>query len=372
MRKVKNIGALLLIAVGVVYLVSIGNAKPFAPSLKVGVLVSDSGALAFAGPIQRAAVRLAVKDMAIAKEPVKVDVSYVDVGDTEEENKQAVGKLKSLGVDVVIAPIESESAEILVESNAKSPLPVISTASLADDLGSGTSKGWFFRLATSPSQDSVALANYVVRSGHKNVLVVFGSQPQSRAQLRSLSYGLILRGVGVQTAAIKEVKSIAKSKPNALVLLSMEESLTFFGAIPDWVEQIPQVYLVPSNLGDYSAFPWAKILKGTQALSPKMKIDPSFRSNLAKALGNQSLTGPRSMTLLALAQRTYDSVVIAAQALLEAKSDSPERLKSAISKTEVQGKKLFDEYGFLEQTEYSVLKYGSSGRFSPVSLFSPN
>ena len=372
MRKVKNFGALLLITVGVVYLVSIGNAKPLAPSLKVGVLVSDSGALAFAGPIQRAAVRLAVRDLAIAQEPVKVDVSYLDIGDTEEENKQAVGKLKSLGVDLLIAPIESESAEVLAVNNTKSPLPIIATAALADDLGSSMSKEWFFRLATSPSQDSVALANYVVRSGHKNVLLVFGSQPQNRAQLRSLSYGLILRGVRVQTASIKEIKTVGKSKPDALVLLSMEESLTFFGAIPDWVEQIPQVYLVPSNLADYSAFAWAKILKGAQALSPRMKIDPVFRSDLAKALGNQSLTGPRSTTLLALAQRTYDSVEIAAHALLEAKSDSPEALKRAISKTEVQGKKLFNEYGFLEQTEYSVLKYGSTGRFSPVELFSPN
>ena len=372
MRKTKSIGAALLIAVGVVYLVSIGNAKPFAPSLKVGVLASDTGALAFAGPIQRAAVRLAVRDMASASDPVKVDVRLVDVGDTQDENNQAVRKLKAMDVDVVIAPIESEAARALSVNNEKNPIPIISTASLADDLGSDMSKDWFFRLATSPSQDTVALANYIFRAGHKNVLIVLGLQPQNRAQLKSLSYALVLRGVKVQTASIKDVKTIAKTKPDALVLLSMEESINFFGAIPDWVDQIPQVYLVPSNLGDYSAFPWANILNGAQALSPKTKVDPLLRSDLAKALGNQSLTGPRSMTLLSLAQRTYDSVELAAQAMREGKSSIPERMRTALSKIEVQGNKVFDKYGFIEKTQYSVLKYGSSGRFSQADLFSPN
>lgn len=372
MRKVKNISALVLITVCVVYLVSISNAKPFAPSLKVGVLVSDTGALAFAGPIQRAAVRLAVRDMANSAEPVKVEVSYVDAGDTEDENKVAVRKLKALDVDVIIAPIESEAAEVLARQNERNPSPIISPASLGDDLGSKDSKEWLFRLATSPSQDIVALANFIAKAGHKNVFIAFGPQPQNRSQLKSLSFALLLRGVKVQTYPVKEVKTIAKSKPDALVLLSMAESISFFGALSNWVEQVPQVYLVPSNLGDYSSFPWAASLKGTKALSPKVKVGASFRSELAKVLGNQSLVGPRSTTLLALAQKTYDSVELVAQALLEGKSLEPERLRTAISRLEVEGAKVFDSYGFLEQTGYSVLQYAGSGRFSRVSLFSPN
>ena len=372
MRKVKSIGAVLLVTVGVIYLVSIGNAKPLAPALKVGVLVSDSGALSFAGPIQRAAAKIAVRDLAVEETPVKVELSFADIGDTETENKRAIAKLRALGVEVLIAPIESASAEVLVETIEKKQIPIISTAPLTDDLGSSNSKQWHFRLATSPSQDSFALAKFIADSTPKNVLVVSGSLPQNREQQKSLSFGLILSGIKVQTAGIKDVKTIAKTKPDALVLLSMEESLGFFSSMADWVAQVPDVYLVPSNLGDYSFYPWAKSLKGARALSPKHKIDPELRSDLSKELGNLSLVGPRSMTLLNLAQRTSDAVKLAADAFRDAKSASPEKLRQAIADAKVRGKDLFTEHGFLEQREYSVFRYGSSGTFSQGSVFSPN
>ena len=372
MRKVKSIGAVLLVTVGVIYLVSIGNAKPLAPALKVGVLVSDSGALSFAGPIQRAAAKIAVRDLAVEETPVKVELSFADIGDTETENKRAIAKLRALGVEVLIAPIESASAEVLVETIEKKQIPIISTAPLTDDLGSSNSKQWHFRLATSPSQDSFALAKFIADSTPKNVLVVSGSLLQNREQQKSLSFGLILSGIKVQTAGIKDVKTIAKTKPDALVLLSMEESLGFFSSMADWVAQVPNVYLVPSNLGDYSFYPWAKSLKGARALSPKHKIDPELRSDLSKELGNLSLVGPRSMTLLNLAQRTSDAVKLAADAFRDAKSASPEKLRQAIADAKVRGKDLFTEHGFLEQREYSVFRYGSSGTFSQGSVFSPN
>ena len=372
MRKVKSIGAVLLVTVGVIYLVSIGNAKPLAPALKVGVLVSDSGALSFAGPIQRAAAKIAVRDLAAEETPVKVELSFADIGDTETENKRAIAKLRALGVDVLIAPIESSSAEVLVETIERKQIPIISTAPLTDDLGSSNSKQWHFRLATSPSQDSFALAKFIADSTPKNVLVVSGSLLQNREQQKSLSFGLILSGIKVQTAGIKDVKTIAKTKPDALVLLSMEESLGFFSSMADWVAQVPDVYLVPSNLGDYSFYPWAKSLKGARALSPKHKIDPELRSDLSKELGNLSLVGPRSMTLLNLAQRTSDAVKLAADAFRDAKSASPEKLRQAIADAKVRGKDLFTEHGFLEQREYSVFRYGSSGTFSQGSVFSPN
>ena len=372
MRKVKSIGAVLLVTVGVIYLVSIGNAKPLAPALKVGVLVSDSGALSFAGPIQRAAAKIAVRELAVEETPVKVELSFADIGDTETENKRAIAKLRALGVEVLIAPIESASAEVLVETIEKKQIPIISTAPLTDDLGSSNSKQWHFRLATSPSQDSFALAKFIADSTPKNVLVVSGSLLQNREQQKSLSFGLILSGIKVQTAGIKDVKTIAKTKPDALVLLSMEESLGFFSSMADWVAQVPDVYLVPSNLGDYSFYPWAKSLKGARALSPKHKIDPELRSDLSKELGNLSLVGPRSMTLLNLAQRTSDAVKLAADAFRDAKSASPEKLRQAIADAKVRGKDLFTEHGFLEQREYSVFRYGSSGTFSQGSVFSPN
>ena len=372
MRKVKTLGAALLVSIGVVYLVSIGNAKPLAPAIKVGVLVSDSGAIGFAGPIQRAAAKIAAREVLASEDPVRVEISYADVGDTELENKRAISKLRALGVDVLIAPIESESAEVLIQMNAKNPIPIIATAPLADDLGSSSSKQWLFRLATSPSQDSFALANFIASSDPESVLVVSGSLAQNKEQMKSVSFGLILQGTKVKTLGIKDLKAIAKTNPDALVLLSMEESLGFFSSLADWVDQVPEVYLVPSNLGDYSSYSWARALKGARALSPKQKVDPDLRTSLSKELGNMALVGARSMTLLTLAQRTHEAITLAGEALRSSRSNSPESLRQAIAQIKVRGNQLFSEYGFLDQVDYSVLRYGSSGTFSQGSVFSPN
>jgi ABC-type branched-subunit amino acid transport system substrate-binding protein len=370
MRKVKNIAVVALIGIGGIYLVSIGNAKPLAPVLKVGVLVSDSGKLGFVGQVQRAAVRLAVRDL--SDRPIKVSIGYFDVGDSDQDRARALSKLKAFESDVIIAPVESESTKALVESTANSLVPMIAPSSLEDELGEETAKPWLFRLATSPSQDSFALVRFVSKPEPKQVVIVSGSLPQSRAQMRSLSFGLVMKGIRVQTLAIKDAKAIARTKPDALVLLSMEESLPFLSSMENWAESVPRVYLVPSNLADYSAYPFAKALKGVEAINPRTEVEPQFKAGLSQLLGNVGLQGPRAATILGLGQRAYDAVKIAVEARLRAKSDSPESLRSAISRTQIEGKALFERSGFLEQSEYSVFRYSGSGTFSQVSVFSPN
>lgn len=372
MRKVRNIAIAALIGIGGLYLVSMGSAKPLAPGLRVGVLVSDSGELGFAGSIQRAAARLAVSDLVEQKSSVKVELSFVDVGSTESDYARAFAKLKALRSDMILAPIESDSANSLVEFNTKNPVPIIAPSSLQDDLGISSSKPWFFRLATSPSQDSYALSEFISKSKPESTLIVSSSLDSSRAQMKSIAFGLAMTGHRAQIMNIKDTKAIAKTRPEAMVLLSMEESLSFFRSLEDWVAQVPQVYLVPSNLADYSLYPWAKSLKGALALSPRTDVEPAFRADLAKALGNQGILGSRGVSVLALGQRTYDAVKLAVEARIKAKNDSPEELRVALSKAVKDGNKVFNKQGFLDQREYSVLRYGSSGTFTQSSVFSPN
>jgi hypothetical protein len=152
----------------------------------------------------------------------------------------------------------------------------------------------------------------------------------------------------------------------------MEESLAFFTALEDWVAQVPQLYLVPSNLADYSLYPWAKALKGALGLSPRTEIDPAFRTDLAKALGNQAILGPRGSALSALAQKTYGAVKVSVEARVRAKNESPEELRAAVSKALQGGIKVFNKQGFYDLGEYSVFRYGSSGTFNQSAVFRPN
>ena len=372
MRKVQVAAITLVLGLGSFYLVSTGTAKPLAPSLKIAVLVSDSGELSFAGPIQRAAIRMAVKDLSDDKLPLRLETIFIDAGDTQAEHQTAISKLRTFDSDVVIAPIETKAARALVRSNEKNPIPIIAPSALEDDLDSSSSKPWVYRLATSPSQDSYALGDFIEKAKPKSVLIVSSSNDQSRAQMKSLAFGLTMSGVRVQTANIKDVKGIAKTKPDALVLLSMEESIQFFSSLADWVPQIPQVYMVPTNLADYSGYPWASSLKGAQALSAKYPVDPAFKAELARTLGNQAILGPRGASIVALAQQSYDAVKIASESRIKAKNGSPEELRQAISKAQNGGNGLFNRFGFYNQGKYSVFRYGGSGTFSMSSTFSQN
>lgn len=370
MRKVPVIAFSTIFALGSFYLVSIGTAKPIAPALKISVLVTDSGSLSFAGSIQRAAARLAVTDIEESGSPVKVNLSFFDTGDTNEERQRAVAKIAATDTDLVIAPIESESAAALMTPAPK--IPIIAPMSLMDDLGDDSSKAWLFRLSSSPSQESFALGQFIGNAKPKNVLIVSGSQAVNRSQQKSVAFSLAMQGIRVQTMNIRDTKAIAKTKPDALLLLSMEESIPFFTSLSDWVEQVPQVYLVPGNAADYSLYPWAKSLAGASSIAPRVQISTSFRADLTKALGYSNLSGSRGTLVLNLGQRVYEAIRLAAASYSIAKADTAEGLRAALAGTVKDGKALFDRSGFSKQIEYSVYKYGSSGTFALKSTFSPN
>lgn len=370
MRKVKAIGITAILALGSFYLVSSGTARPLAPALNVAVLVSDSGSLSFAGPIQRAAARLAVSDLSDSGSSVRVNLSFFDTGDTNEERARSVARIVSSDSDLVIAPIESESAGILISQKTK--FPIIAPMTLEDDLGSDSSKPWLFRLSASPSQESFALGEFITQSKPKNVLIVTGPAPVNKAQQKSLAFGLAMQGLRVTTMNIKDTKAIAKMKPDSLVLLSMEESIPFLAAMSDWVEQLPQVFLVPSNSGDYSVYPWARSLSGALAISPRTAISSSFKADLTRTLGYSTLSGARGSLVLNLGQRVYEAIRLAASAYAQPKSDTTEGLRASLASSMKDGKPLFDRNGFSKQIEYSVYRYGASGTFSLKSSFSPN
>jgi len=370
MRKVTVVVSALFLVLGSFYLVSIGTAKPLAPALKVAVIVSDSGALSFAGPIQRAAARLAVRDLAESGSQVKINLSFFDAGDTNDERSRAIAKIVEADSDLVIAPIESESASILVSQSSK--VPMIAPMTLEDDLGSDAAKPWLFRLSPSPSQESFALGEFIAQSKLKNVLIVTGPASMNKAQQKSIAFSLAMQGVRVNTLNIKDTKAIAKMKPDGLVLLSMEESIPFFNSMADWVDQLPSVFLVPSNSGDYSSYPWSKALSGALTLSPLNNVSASFKTDLAKALGFTTLAGSRGALVANLGQKVYDALRLAATAYAAPKADSAEGLRANLAASSKDGKALFDRYGFSKQVEYSVYRYGPSGTFSLKSSFSPN
>ena len=349
-----------------IYLATSSLAKPIAPAMRIGVMVSDSGSLYFAGSIQRAAARLAAGDLA---ETVKVNLDFEDAGDSVFEAKNAVARLKAFDADLLLAPIESETAR-LVAQLMKDQLPIIATAPLDDDVDS---KQPFIRLTSSHSQDIISLAELISRDKPASVLIVHSSDSYGKDVMKSLAFGLTLRGVPkVQVLGISDITAIKKTRPEVLIVASMEQSIGFFSSVKDWLPQVGQMYLVPGNLANYTAYPWAKALKGTRAILPKDPTTAEFRNRLATSLGRPALLSNPKAPVFALAWHTYEGIQLAAQAFLEAKSNNPDDLRSALLNSKTKGEGRFQSSGYLRDVDYTVFSYGVLGSYAPEGVFSPN
>jgi ABC-type branched-subunit amino acid transport system substrate-binding protein len=362
-KRTAIVSGLALLLIGT-YLVSVSYAKPLAPPLRIGVMVSDSGPLYFAGPIQRAAAKLAAADLAKTEQSVLLD--FEDLGDSDQEFVYATNKLTKFKPDLVIAPIESNTAVKLLK--VLGPIPVIAVSALAEKL---ENSDWLFRLATSQSQEVIALAQYVVDSKANSVAIVFSDDEYGRTTMRYLAMAFALRGLGkVQLIPVSEASLIAKAKPDAMILATMESSIGFFADYEKLVKKPKQLYLVAGNQANYSNFSWAEILDGALAISSETQVPASFRARLAGALNRPGLESSQN-PVVSLAYKSYQAISLAADAYLRAKGNGGVRFRTALSSSFVDGEALFSDQGFLNQAKYAIYRYSNRGMYSLVGKYDP-
>jgi len=369
MRKRLFVLSGIVIGVACLFLAPGGLAKPLAPTLKVSVLTADSGNLYFAGLIQRAAARLAAADLT---DSVKVNLDFEDAGDSFYEAKSAVARSKVFGPDVLLMPIESGSAKQVIQLMKSDPIPMIATAPLDDGLGVSNKSG-LFRLTSSHSQDITSLAEMISRAKPASALVVYSDDDYGQEVMKSMAFGLTIRGVPqVQVLGMSDLNAIRKTKPEVLVVASLEQSVAFFDDVQSWLLSVQDLYLVPGNLANYSGYPWAKALSGAKAILPQEATSSEFRTRLASALGRPALLSNPKAPVFALAWHTYEAITVAAQALLDAKAETAEGLRNALLSSKLKGKLRFAPSGYLKQVDYTVYKYGNSGTYAAAGVFSQN
>ena len=359
------LGSIALVSVGA-YLFSTGAAQPIAPALRLGVLVSDSGPLYFAGEYQRAATKLAIADLAKASEPLKVNVSFLDLGDSTSEFENAREKLDDFRADVLLAPIESSSAVRLLKTTGNQP--VIATAAIAEKI---ENQSPVFRLAPTQSQEIIALAQYIVDSDAKSVAIVFSDDEYGKSTLRSLAMAFALRGIGkVQVVPVSEYSRVIKTKPDALVLATMEQSLEFFAEYGKFPNKPKQLYLVPGNLASYSTYPWASQVKGALGLLSQTDVPDSFRNRLAAAMKRPAVkttTNP----IVTLSYLTYRAVLISGESFVKAGGNFTPRLRTALLESESNGVRNFTSQGIANRDKYSVYQYSAKGSYSVIGEYEP-
>ena len=358
---------LLLVVLAIGMLVGNSVAKPVAPGLKLGVLVSASGPLWFTAAFEKSAIQLAVAD-ARDKDLANVTVIYDDAGDSEVEAKLAMQRLKAMKVDAIVAPLETDSAARIAKYNVENPVPIIAPSALAENVSSPIqNKNWFFRLASTSTQDGSALAAYISKTNPDLVVIVTDPDDCSKQVSKMINLGLTFRGFRVQQYGISDYKRIRQSRPSAFVLVSLEKSIDFFNEMSDWVDDQQSGYLVSGNLANYSAYPWAKVLSGFKALLASENVSTQFKNRLIDQMNRPALLNSSNSNLFGLAYRSYQLVNLLVSSARETKD-----LRNTLASAKNENGPYFDSAGYFSQQGYALFRYGNEGMYSQVGFLGPN
>jgi ABC-type branched-subunit amino acid transport system substrate-binding protein len=334
---------------------SSASAKPSASSsaaakgdgtFTVGTLLPQTGDLAFLGPPEFAGVAAAVKDINAAGGVLGKPVKEVkaDSGDgTPDIAGAQTDKLLDANADVIVGAASSSVSLSVIDKITGAGVVQFSPANTSPALDDAKTdpKNLYFRTAPSDVLQGAVMANLIIGDGKNNVAIL----------ARQDSYGELLAGqiekgikAGGGNVAIKklysadatnftaEVNAVAAAKPDAIVLVSFDETKKLVPQLK--AKKVGprdvQTYFVDGNTADYSKdFP-KNSLTGTKATLPG--ADPKdFKKRLLA-------TDPK-LKDFTYGPESYDATVLSALAAISAKSDDPTTFAPKIIEASKDGTK---------------------------------
>ena len=194
-------------------------------------------------------------------------------------------------------------------------------------------KGMYFRTAPSDVLQGNVLGNLVLQDGAKNVAIMARQEAYGEALADNTEKTIKDQGGNVAakvlysvdaTSYTSEVQKIKDAKPDAIVLISFNETTKI---IPEFESagigpQDVQTYFVDGNTADYSKdFPKGT-LKGIKATYPGAELKDDFRKRMLEVDPKlKDFTyGPES----------YDATIMSALAAEAAENDSGEAIASEL------------------------------------------
>jgi ABC-type branched-subunit amino acid transport system substrate-binding protein len=314
-------------------------------TLTIGTLLPQTGDLAFLGPPEFAGVQTAIDDINAAGGVLGKDVVQVkaDSGDgTPDIAGAQTDKLLDGNADAIVGAASSSVSLSVIDKITGAGVVQFSPANTSPALDDAKTdpKNLYFRTAPSDVLQGAVMANTLIEDGKNNVAIL----------ARQDSYGELLAGqidkgikAGGGNVAVKklysadatnftaEVNSVAAAKPDAVVLVSFDETKKL---IPQLIAkgvgpQDVQTYFVDGNTADYSKdFPKGT-LTGVKATYPGAELTSDFKTRMNK-------TDPK-LKDFTYGPESYDATTLVALAAIEAKSDDPTTFAPDIIKVSKDG-----------------------------------
>ena len=297
-------------------------------TLRIGLILDNTGPQAFLNAAQLAAAKLAVQEINAAGghkgRPVEL-LPETTGGDTAAQARELV----NAKADAVIGPTDSGRAPAAIDVLSKARITLISPANTAPELSSYKSGGYYFRTAASDIAQAPVLVKVAKDAGAKSLAVVY--EDSSYGEELSAAVSAAAKAGGLDPVTLTGFKageagqSAAAARdaaPDAVVLIARDGAQ---GAIAELANAgLPGNKLI---LGDgafrqYGSALGSKVLEGARALVPGVFPSAHFQAELV-AIDE----GLKDMTFAA---ETYDAVNLAALAAAAAEDDAGASIAGAL------------------------------------------
>jgi branched-chain amino acid transport system substrate-binding protein len=364
--------------------------------LRIGTLFPATGATAFLGPPQLAAVKAAVAEINAAGGVNGKPVELVsdDSGDASTTTAEAsLADLASKGVDVIIGPSSSILAQRLLTAAAKARIPLVSPAATYPQLTTLDSDGIFFRTIASTSHQGVALGTLLPSKKQLKVALVATGDDIGQSIVTPLGDTLTAHGgqlvADVTVTASSDPATVAgqvkSAAPDAVVLDTPDNGAQTQALITQLTAAGfggSKLWLTSQNLADYSQALPGNTLTGASGILEGADASAAFQAAV-KAVDP-------SISNFQYAPEAYDATILVALAATLAHDDNgihlAEKLQAAsvggikctsyaecldVLTTEpaidydgISGSVNLDRAGDVTSGSYGVYTYGSDNRYS--------
>jgi branched-chain amino acid transport system substrate-binding protein len=141
------------------------------PRYAVGVLVPQTGPLAFFGERVLKGVQLAAYTYNLQNQDNRLELMVKDTEGSPEKSVADFDALVSKGVVAVIGPLLTKEVEAIVPSLDKRKVPVITPAASGENIG--RLSPWLFRNAITNTSQATAAAQYVIDKRFRRIVIFY-------------------------------------------------------------------------------------------------------------------------------------------------------------------------------------------------------
>jgi ABC-type branched-subunit amino acid transport system substrate-binding protein len=309
-------------------------------TLKVGYVLPETGQLAFLGPPQIQAVKLAIKQInaggGVLGKQIPDPVAADEAGD-QAVAQQSADRVLASDVQAVIGAAASGMTLAIIDKITGAKVVECSASNTAPTFTNYQDGGYYFRAAPSDALQGPVLADTVVSDGYANIAIVARADDYGKGLADATAKSLRQAGATVAlndtydpnaTNFNATVQKVVNVKPDAVIVIAFEEGKQI-------LKGLIEAGHGPGKVGVYGA-------DGLRSEELPKLVDPKNPSVLAGMKGTAPASAENAQFVSSLKQfapglkelqfapQAYDCMTTVALAAEQAKTNDPAVFKNAM------------------------------------------